>query len=77
MLATYPVHSLLAGHALAIGAASYDGQVDDGIDGDRDAVSDVDVLAQCMGEALDELVEASSTARTRAPRGRLSTRGER
>jgi hypothetical protein len=34
-------------------------------------VPDVDVLAQCIRESLEELVDASST-RARAPRGRLS-----
>jgi diacylglycerol O-acyltransferase len=72
MLASYPVLPLPPGHALAIGATSYDGIVYFGIDADRDAVPDVDVLAQCVVEALDELVEASSAARSRAPRGRLT-----
>jgi diacylglycerol O-acyltransferase / wax synthase len=77
MLASYPVLPLLPGHALAIGATSYDGHVCYGIDADRDAVPDVDVLAQCIREALDELVDASSSTRARAPRGRLSKRREK
>ena len=44
MLASYPVLPLVPGHALAIGATSYDGKVFYGIDADRDAVPDVDVL---------------------------------
>jgi diacylglycerol O-acyltransferase len=72
MLASYPVLPLAQGHAVAIGATSYDGKVFFGIDVDRDAVPDIDVLAQCLPESLDELVEASSVARTRAPRGRVS-----
>jgi diacylglycerol O-acyltransferase len=71
MLASYPVLPLLPGHAVAIGATSYDGHVYYGVDADRDAVPDVDVLAQCIRESLEELVDASST-RARAPRGRLS-----
>jgi diacylglycerol O-acyltransferase len=71
MLASYPVLPLLPGHAVAIGATSYDGHVYYGLDADRDAVPDVDVLAQCISEALDELVEASSSTRARAPRGRV------
>ncbi|HSS68322.1 MAG TPA: wax ester/triacylglycerol synthase family O-acyltransferase [Nocardioidaceae bacterium] len=77
MLASYPVLPLLPGHALTIGATSYDGSVYYGIDADRDAVPDIDVLAQCLREAVDELVDASSSTRARAPRGRLSTRRER
>jgi diacylglycerol O-acyltransferase len=76
MLASYPVLPLLPGHAIAIGATSYDGHVYYGIDADRDAVPDVDVLGQCIREALDELVDASSSTRERAPRGRVSHRGE-
>jgi diacylglycerol O-acyltransferase len=69
MLASYPVQPLVAGHALAIGATSYDGKVFYGLNADRDALPDLDVLAQCIEESLEELVEASS-GRTRAPRGR-------
>jgi diacylglycerol O-acyltransferase len=76
MLASYPVLPLLPGHALAIGATSYDGHVYYGIDADRDAVPDAEVLAQCIREALDELVDASSSTRARAPRGHLSKRRE-
>ena len=71
MLASYPVLPLVPGHALAIGATSYDGKIFYGIDADRDAVPDVDVLGQCLVEALDELVDASSATRARAPRGRV------
>jgi diacylglycerol O-acyltransferase len=73
MLASYPVLPLLPGHALAIGVTSYDGHVFYGIDADRDGMRDVDVLGQCIVEALDELIEASST-RPRAPRGRVSAK---
>ena len=70
MLESYPVQPLLPGHALAIGVTSYDGGVYFGINADRDALPDVDVLGQCVEEALDELVESASETRPRAPRGR-------
>ncbi|MGH3471546.1 MAG: WS/DGAT domain-containing protein, partial [Nocardioidaceae bacterium] len=70
LLESYPALPLLPGHALAIGATSYDGNVFFGLTGDRDAVNDLDVLVQCLEEALDELVDASSPSRARAPRGR-------
>ncbi|MGI8578706.1 MAG: WS/DGAT domain-containing protein [Nocardioidaceae bacterium] len=70
MVASYPVLPLAPGHALAIGATSYDGNVYYGLHADRDAVGDIDVLGQCIVEALEELVEASSTSRPRAPRGK-------
>ena len=55
MTETYPVQPLLPGHALAIGVTSYDGGVFFGVTADRDALPDLDVLGQCVGEALDEL----------------------
>ena len=70
MLETYPVHPLLPGHALAIGVTSYDGGVFYGITADRDLLPDVDVLGQCVTEALDELLDTASGARAAAPRGR-------
>ena len=70
MLESYPVQPLLPGHALAIGVTSYDGGVYFGINADRDVVPDVDVLGQCIQEALAELVDSASDARPRAPRGR-------
>jgi diacylglycerol O-acyltransferase len=74
MLASYPVQPLAPDHALAIGATSYDGKVFYGLHADRDALPDVDVLAACIVESLDELLDASSSSRTRAPRGRVSSK---
>ncbi len=56
MLEMFPVVPLAKGQALAIGRTSYDGGVFYGFNGDRDAMSDVDVLAGMVGESLDELV---------------------
>ncbi|WP_203336094.1 WS/DGAT/MGAT family O-acyltransferase [Nocardioides limicola] len=69
---TYPAPPLLPGHALAIGVTSYDGQVFFGFTADRDALPDVEILAQCLTESLEELVESASGTRARAPRGRGS-----
>jgi diacylglycerol O-acyltransferase len=70
MAQSYPVPPLLPGHALAIGVTSYDGGVYFGLTGDRDALPDLDVLGQCVTEALDELLDSISPSRQRAPRGR-------
>ncbi len=59
MLAAYPVMPLAKGQALSIGLTSYDGKVFYGLNADRDAMPDVDVLAQCLGDALAELVETA------------------
>jgi diacylglycerol O-acyltransferase / wax synthase len=70
MLASYPVLPLQPGQSLAIGVTSYDGGVFYGVDADRDAAPDVDVLAQCIVESLVELVDTAGKGRSRVPRGR-------
>jgi diacylglycerol O-acyltransferase len=70
MAESYPVQPLLPGHALSIGVTSYDGGVYFGLNGDRDALPDLDVLAQCVTEALEELLDSIGPGRQRAPRGR-------
>lgn len=57
MIATYPVIPLAKSQALAIGLTSYDGGVYYGLNADRDAMADVDVLASCVEDALAELEE--------------------
>ena len=57
MLEMYPVVPLSKGQAVSIGLTSYDGGVYYGLNADRDAMPDVDVLAQCLEESLSELVE--------------------
>lgn len=58
LLATYPVIPLARGQALSIGLTSYDGGVYYGLNGDRDAMPDLDVLAQCVNDSLAEVLEA-------------------
>ncbi|MFD1813426.1 WS/DGAT/MGAT family O-acyltransferase [Rhodococcus gannanensis] len=58
LLETYPVSPLIRNQALSIGLTSYDGHVYYGLNGDRDAMSDVDVITGLLHEALDELLEA-------------------
>lgn len=73
MLESYPVLPLLPGHALGIGVTSYDGGVYYGFTADRDALPDLDVLGQCLGESLAELVDTVGDARPRAPRSPKKT----
>lgn len=70
MQATYPVPPLPPGQTLAFGVTSYDGGVYYGITADRDKVPDAEVLGQCLSEALDELLDTVTGARSRVPRGR-------
>jgi len=81
VLESYPALPLAAERALSIGVTSYDGSVCYGIVTDRDAIPDADILAQCIEEALVELVDSAGASHTRAPRGRArpsrSGRGEK
>lgn len=63
MLSTYPVMPLARGQALSIGLTSYDGGVYYGLNADRDAMPDVDVLGQSIVDALAELLDAKRPAR--------------
>jgi WS/DGAT/MGAT family acyltransferase len=57
MLEVFPVVPLAQGQGVCIALTSYNGGVYYGINADRDAVPDVDVLAQCIEESLAELLE--------------------
>ncbi len=59
LLETYAVPPLLNNQVLAIGVTSYNGMLYFGINADRDAMSDVDVLPVLLAESLDELLEAA------------------
>ena len=56
MLSMYPVVPLVKNQAVSIGLTSYDGGVYYGLNADRDAMPDIDVLASCIEESLAELV---------------------
>ncbi len=62
MVASYPVLPLGPGHLLAIGVTSYDGEAFFGLTGDRDALSDLDVLANCIEDAVEELRDTTALA---------------
>ncbi|MHA6795190.1 WS/DGAT/MGAT family O-acyltransferase [Pseudonocardia bannensis] len=55
----FPVVPLAKGQAVGIGITSYDGRVCYGLNADRDAMPDVDVLADAMTGSLAELRERS------------------
>jgi hypothetical protein len=55
MLDCYPVVPLAKGQAVTIGLTSYNGGVFYGMNCDRDSMPDIDVLAGCIVDALDEL----------------------
>ncbi|MDQ3416341.1 MAG: wax ester/triacylglycerol synthase family O-acyltransferase [Actinomycetota bacterium] len=70
LVATYPILPLTEPRTVAIGVSSYDGRVFYGGNTDRVAVPDSAVLAQCLSDALEELVDTTRPGRSRAPRGR-------
>ncbi|MBE3075620.1 MAG: wax ester/triacylglycerol synthase family O-acyltransferase [Actinobacteria bacterium] len=57
MLSAYPVVPLARGQAVSIGLTSYDGGVYFGLNGDRDAMPDLELLGQCLVDSLADLVE--------------------
>jgi diacylglycerol O-acyltransferase / wax synthase len=59
LLETYAVPPLLRNQVLAIGVTSYCGMLYFGINADRDAMSDVEMLPALLREALEELLEAA------------------
>jgi diacylglycerol O-acyltransferase len=59
MTEMYPVIPLVRNQALAIGVTSYHGGVYFGLNGDRKALSDVDVLAGMIEDSLEELKGAN------------------
>ncbi|MGA9359527.1 MAG: wax ester/triacylglycerol synthase family O-acyltransferase [Mycobacterium sp.] len=59
LLETYAVPPLLHNQALAISVTSYNGMLYFGINADRDAMRDVELLPALLNQSLDELLEAS------------------
>lgn len=57
MDSTFPVIPLAKGQALTIGVTSYNGKVCFGLNADRDAMPDLEVLGQCIEDSLAELVQ--------------------
>jgi hypothetical protein len=58
MLEMFPVVPLTRNQALSVGLTSYDGGVFYGLNADRDAMPDIEMLARLIEKALDELVQA-------------------
>jgi diacylglycerol O-acyltransferase / wax synthase len=76
MTEIFPVVPLGPGQAVSIGLTSYDGGVYYGVNGDRDAMPDIEALAALLERSLAELVAASATAETGSGAGERS-RGAR
>ncbi len=59
MLASYPVMPLALGQAVAVGVTSYHGTMCFGLNGDRTAMHDLELLGGCLKDSLNELIDAS------------------
>lgn len=62
MMASYALLPLSAAHPLTIGVTSYNGEVFIGLTGDRYAIRDLDVLTQCLKDAVQELLDTTVAA---------------
>lgn len=58
MLEMFPVSPLLKNQALSIGLTSYDGKVFYGLNADREAMADVEVMTALLYESMEELLNA-------------------
>ena len=67
MTEIFPLIPLNPGQSVSIGLSSYDGGVYYGVLGDRDAVPDIDILADALAAALADLVAASPDPNPRGP----------
>ncbi len=74
MLEMFPVVPLARGQAVSIGLTSYDGGLYYGLNADRDAMADVDVLAALIEESLAELLVASEEQTTGGRRTSAASR---
>lgn len=59
LLEMYPVSPLMKNQTLSVALTSYDGNIYYGLNADRDAMPDVDVLTSLLHESLEELLDAS------------------
>ncbi|MDO5502670.1 MAG: wax ester/triacylglycerol synthase family O-acyltransferase [Actinomycetia bacterium] len=65
MLRAYPVMPLAKGQALAIGLTSYRGVVSYGLNADRDSLADLGLIGEAIPAALEELLDAHPTKRSK------------
>jgi len=74
LVGSYPVVPLTRGHGLGVGVTSYNGGVFMGLNADRDAIGDLDLLASEVRSATEMLTDTVRGSRGRG-RGRLRTAG--
>lgn len=65
MVDAFPMPFLAENHRLAIAVMSYNGRINFGILGDYDAVPDIQVLADALSDARDDLLDATAQVKTK------------
>lgn len=65
MLDAFPVPFLAENHALAVAVMSYNGRINFGILADYDAVPDIQVIADGLADARDDLLDAAAQVRSK------------
>lgn len=65
MLDAFPVPFLAENHALAVAVTSYNGRINFGILADYDAVPDIQVLADGIADARDDLLDVAAQVKTK------------
>jgi WS/DGAT/MGAT family acyltransferase len=66
MLDAFPLPFLARGHALAVAAMSYNGNINFGLLGDYDAMSDIQVIADGLSDSRDDLLGAAAEVKNKA-----------
>jgi WS/DGAT/MGAT family acyltransferase len=72
----FPVAFLPAHQALAVAIMSYNGGLDFGLLADYDAVADLDLIAEGIGDSLTELLEAARDKASGVPPAQRRTRND-
>lgn len=66
MVDAFPIPFLAENHGLSIAVMSYNGRINFGILGDYDAVPDIQVIANGVSDARDDLMDATSQVKHKA-----------
>ncbi|MGH2906493.1 MAG: WS/DGAT/MGAT family O-acyltransferase [Solirubrobacterales bacterium] len=66
MVDAFPVPFLAENHGLAVAVMSYNGRINFGVLGDYDAIPDIQVIADGISDARDDLLDAASQVKSKA-----------
>jgi hypothetical protein len=66
MVDAFPIPFLAENHGLAVAVMSYNGRINFGILGDYDAITDIQVIADGISDARDDLLDATAQVKSKA-----------